>query len=176
MLKPCLISSHHTCLNMKKGSEGHRAAKIIFYLISPSNLPIRSATITGCSISLKNKMLKFHFKLLQGDDVPIRMLTICARSCDVNIFFSIWNLTGMCRLVLFLYRAGKGWREEVCGGEARREEGVSEWMLPFLLRRLDIIKDSPCVLPLLSSKGMLAPGSSVLYYVPLAEKRLHKWL
>lgn len=64
----------------------------------------------------------------------------------------------------------------MCGGEVRREEGVSEWMLAFLLRRLDIIKDSPCVLPLLSSKGMLAPGSSVLYCVPLAEKRLHKWL
>lgn len=54
--------------------------------------------------------------------------------------------------------------------------GGSEWMLPFVLRRPDIIKDSPCVLPLLSSKGTLAPGSSALYCVALAEKRLHKWL
>lgn len=84
--KYVLISSHHTCLNMKKGSEGHRAAKIIFYLISPSNLPIRRATISGCSILSKNRMLKFDFGPLQGDDVPIHMLTIYVRSCDVYIF------------------------------------------------------------------------------------------
>lgn len=49
-------------------------------------------------------------------------------------------------------------------------------MLAFLLRRPDIIKDSPCVLALLSSKGMLAPGSSACYCVALAEKRPRKWL
>lgn len=45
-----------------------------------------------------------------------------------------------------------------------------------LLRRADIIKDSPCILPILNSKGMLAPGSSASYCVALAEKRLCKWL
>lgn len=65
----------------------------------------------------------------------------------------------------------KGFSEEVYG-----EEGVSEWVLAFLLRRADIIKDSPCVLPLLSSKGMLAPGSSACYCAALAEKRLREWL
>lgn len=50
-------------------------------------------------------------------------------------------------------------------------EGVHKWVLVCLLRRADIIKDSPCVLPLLSSKGMLAPGSSASYCVALAEKR-----
>lgn len=49
-------------------------------------------------------------------------------------------------------------------------------VLVCLLRGADIIKDSPCVLPLLSSKGMLAPGSSASYCVALAEKRLCKWL
>lgn len=67
---------------MEKGSEGHRAAKITpFYLIFPSNLPIGIATITGGSISFKNKMLKCDFKLLQGDGVPIR-----TRSCVVFSF------------------------------------------------------------------------------------------
>lgn len=55
-------------------------------------------------------------------------------------------------------------------------KGVSKWVLVCLLRGADIIKDSPCVLPLLSSKGMLAPGSSASYCVALAEKRLCKWL
>lgn len=61
-------------------------------------------------------------------------------------------------------------------GREGGREGVSEWMLAFLLRRPDIIKDSPCVLPLLSSKGTLAPGSSACYCVALAEKRLREWL
>lgn len=63
----------------------------------------------------------------------------------------------------------RGMRE---GGNKR----VSKWVLVCLLRGADIIKDSPCVLPLLSSKGMLAPGSSASYCVALAEKRLCKWL
>lgn len=94
-----------------------------FNLISPSNLPIRSATITGGSISFKNKMLKFNFKLLQGDELPIHMLTICVRSCDVYIFFFSWNLTGMWRLFLSLQRAGKDWREEVHG----EKKGGRKW-------------------------------------------------
>lgn len=68
-----------------------------------------------------------------------------------------------------LQRSRKGWREE-------GSEGASEWVLARLLRGADIIKDSPCILPAPSSKGMLAPGSSASYCVALAEKRLCKWL
>lgn len=72
------------------------------------------------------------------------------------------------------------WWAGVEGGGVSREEGgnkgVGKWVLVCLLRRADIIKDSPCVLPLLSSKGMLAPGSSASYCVALAEKGLCKWL
>lgn len=68
----------------------------------------------------------------------------------------------------------KGWKR-LEGGGAWREEGREE-VKGFLLHGPDIIKDSPCVLPLLSSKGMLAPGSSASYCVALAEKRLRKWL
>ena len=58
----------------------------------------------------------------------------------------------------------------------RREgEGVRERAV-CLLCRADIIKDSPCVLPLPSSKGTLAPGSSASYSAAPAEKRLREWL
>lgn len=74
-------------------------------------------------------------------------------------FLLEWNWD--MRLLPFLI---KGWKRLEGGGvwrgEGREEvkELASEWVLVFLLRRADIIKDSPCVLPLLSSKGMLAPG------------------
>lgn len=102
------MSSHRTCQNMKNSGEGHQAARI-----SPSSLPICSATIIGCSISFQNKMPTFNLKLFrQGDDVPAHMLSIDVRSCDVCISFS-WFLHWDVRLQLCPMRAGKGWREEV---------------------------------------------------------------
>lgn len=65
---------------------------------------------------------------------------------------------------------------EVVGAVRERKEvgleGVSKWVLACLLRGADIIKHSPCILPLFSSKGMLAQGSSASYCVALAEKGL----
>lgn len=42
-------------------------------------------------------MLKFNFKLLRRDDVPIHMLAICVRSCDVDIFIFSWRATDVTR-------------------------------------------------------------------------------
>lgn len=111
---------------------------------------------------------------------------MCQYICSLSMsdlvmftFFFFWNGTGMWGFFLYLI---KDWKRLEGGGvwrgEGREEvkELASEWVLVFLLRRADIIKDSPCVLPLLSSKGMLAPGSSACYCVALAEKRLRKWL
>ncbi len=119
-------------------------------------------------------MLKFNFKPSQGGDVPIHMLSIYVRSCDV--FIIVLERNRDVALAPFpIQGCKKGWR---CMEETREggSEGVHEWMLAFLLRRPDIIKDSPCVLPSLSSKGMLAPGSSACYCVALAEKRQRKCL
>lgn len=92
-------------------------------------------------------------------------------------FFSSGTLLGWDASFLSYQRLEKVRRKRCI--ERRREvgsEGVSEWVLVCLLCGADIIKDSPCVLPLLSSKGMLAPGSSASHCVALAEKRLRKWL
>lgn len=90
------------------------------------NLPIRSATITGGSISFQNKMLKFNFKLLLGDGVPILMLPIYTGSCGFSFFFPSpllsLELNWEWSFLLFYKRLEKGRR----GGGS---EGVSEWVL-----------------------------------------------
>lgn len=55
-------------------------------------------------------MLKFHFKVLQEDDVPIHMLNIYTRSCGVFIFFLGFNWD-----VTLLPFPIKGW-ERLDGG------------------------------------------------------------
>lgn len=114
--KYVLISSHRTCLNTKNGGEGHQAARITHFLnlISPSNLPICSATITGCSISFKNKRPTFDLKLLQrGDDVPTYIRSLSTSDLVMFAFFSPGSLTEGVTRQPCPVRAGKGWREEV---------------------------------------------------------------
>lgn len=72
-------SSHHTCLNMKKRSEGHQAVTIIpFNLIFPSNLPISSATITGGSIKTKCvNLISSSYRGMVCQRVPVVSLVLC---------------------------------------------------------------------------------------------------
>lgn len=100
----------------KNGGEGHQAARITHFLnlISPSNLPICSATITGCSISFKNKRPTFDLKLLQrGDDVPTYIRSLSTSDLVMFAFFSPGSLTEGVTRQPCPVRAGKGWREEV---------------------------------------------------------------
>lgn len=110
---------------------------------------------------------------------------MCQYLCSLSMsdlemltFFFLLELNWRVTLLPFPYKGLEKVRGRRCMERGREggREGVSEWMLAFLLRRPDIIKDSPCVLPLLSSKGTLAPGSSACYCVALAEKRLREWL
>jgi len=82
------------------------------------------------------------------------MVTIDVRSWDF-IFLLEWNWD--VRVLPFFFSPVEASKRFELGGVWRGEgreggsEGVSQCVLAFLLRRTDIIKDSPCVLPPLSS-------------------------